>query len=125
MQKKAMTLKSMSRKPKTTLPAVQETTTTIIAGQSNKGKAQSSCSTVIDRLHELILTQQKVFIQMRNGAGYCGIPTQVKDGWLKMTDVSIHGTKQTISSQSILIQFRDGSFIAHLHAVDSYYKIGV
>jgi hypothetical protein len=61
---------------------------------------------------------------MRNGTGYCGLPTQLEDGWLTMSEVSIHGTKQTASSQSILIQIMDGSFIGHLHAVESNHKTG-
>jgi hypothetical protein len=66
----------------------------------------------------LVQTRSKVFIQMRHGTGYCGIPVQIEGDWLTMTDVSIHGTKHKAAAQQILIQLRDGSFIGHLHAVD-------
>ena len=107
-----ITLKSRINKPVlTTKPA-----TTIIAGKANKDSKK--CAPVIDRLSTLVKTRSKVFIQMRHGAGYCGIPVQIKGDWLTMTDVSIHGTKHKAAAQQILIQLRDGSFIGHLHAVD-------
>ena len=89
-----------------------------MAGRTSKQKKQQSCLAVIARLTELVKERRKVFIQMRGGAGYCGVPVLLADGWLTMTDVSIHGTKQTAASLEILIQLKDGSFIAHLHAVE-------
>jgi hypothetical protein len=41
-----------------------------------------------------------------------------------MDEVSIFGTKQTAASRSILIQIRDGSLIAHLHAADESNETG-
>lgn len=106
-----LTLKSRINKPVlTTKP-----TPTIIAGKANKHS--KNCTPVIDRLSELVQTRSTVFIQMRHGAGYCGIPVQIEGDWLTMTDVSIHGTKHKAAAQQILIQLRDGSFIGHLHAV--------
>ena len=89
--------------------------------QPNKGK-QKVCTALLSQLTELIDSGSKAFIQMRNGTGYCGLPTQLEDGWLTMSEVSIHGTKQTATSTSILIQIHDGAFIAHLHPVDSHIK---
>lgn len=117
MQTKTLTLKSISRSSKPAIQTADATPICVIAGRTTKGKAQQSCPAVIERLTELVQAHRKVFIQMRHGAGYCGVPTQLVDGWLTMTEVSIHGTKQTASSQSILIQVRDGAFIAHLHSV--------
>jgi len=91
--------------------------------QPNKGK-QMACTALLSQLTALIGSGSKPFIQMRNGTGYCGLPTQLEDGWLTMSEVSIHGTKQTVPSGSILIQIHDGSFIAHLHPVDSHIKFG-
>ena len=125
MEKKTLTLKSVSRNSKPAILAVQATPTCIVAGRTTKGKAPQGCQAVIKRLSELIQAHRKVFIQMRHGAGYCGVPTQLDDGWLTMTEVSIHGTKQTASSPSILIQVRDGTFIAHLHAIESHHTTGV
>ena len=107
-----ITLKSRINKPVlTTKP-----TPTIIAGKANKDSKK--CAPVLERLLELVRTRNKVFIQMRHGAGYCGIPVRIEGDWLTMTDVSIHGTKHKAAAQQILIQLRDGSFIGHLHAVD-------
>lgn len=118
MQRKTLTLKSTSRAILTAPVADAITQPCVIAGRSPKRAAKQSCTALIDRLRELIELRQTSFIQMRYGAGYCGIPVSLEDGWLTMTNVSIHGTKQTATSQEILIQLKDGSFIAHLHAVE-------
>jgi hypothetical protein len=117
MHRKTLTLKSTSRTSQPAPAAVEITPTCVIAGRSSKRAAKQSCTAVIERLGELIELRQTSFIQMRHGAGYCGIPVSLEDGWLTMTNVSIHGTKQSTVSQSILIQINDGSFIAHLHPV--------
>ena len=119
MQRKILTLKSTSRTIQSAPAGDSITPTCVIAGRSAKRAAKQSCAAVIERLRKLIELRQKSFIQMRYGAGYCGIPVSLEDGWLTMTNVSIHGTKQTATSQEILIQLRDGSFIAHLHAVET------
>jgi hypothetical protein len=114
-----LTLKSRINKPVlTTSPA-----TTVVAGKASK--RSKNCIPVLHQLSELVRTRSKVFIQMRHGAGYCGIPVQIEEGWLMMEEVAIYGTNQTASSQSILIQIRDGSFIGHLHPVESKHKTGV
>ena len=113
-----ITLKSRINKPVlTTSPA-----TTVVAGKSTK--RSKNCTPVLDQLSELVRTRSKVFIQMRQGAGYCGIPVQIEGYWLTMTDVFIYGTKQQATAQRILIQINDGSFIGHLHAVDELPAIG-
>lgn len=86
--------------------------------QPTKGKQKVSAA-LLSQLADLIQSGSKVFIQMRQGTGYCGLPKQLEDGWLSMSEVSIHGTKQTSSSSNILIQVNDGSFIAHIHPTDS------
>lgn len=113
-----LTLKSRINKPVlTTSP-----TTTLVAGKSTK--CSKNCIPVLHQLSELVRTRSKVFIQMRHGAGYCGLPVQIEGYWLTMIDVSIHGTKQQAAAQKILIQINDGSFIGHLHAVDELPAIG-
>ena len=119
MQRKTLTLKSTSRSTQPAPAADEITPTCVIAGRSSKRAAKQSCTAVIERLRELIEFRLTAFIQMRHGAGYCGVPVSLEDGWLTMTNVSIYGTKQTAISRSILIQINDGSFIAHLHPVDS------
>jgi hypothetical protein len=107
-----ITLKSRINKPVlTTSPA-----TTIFGGKATK--RSKNCTPLLDQLSELVRTRSKVFIQMRQGAGYCGVPVQIEGYWLTMIDVSIHGTNQQAAAQRILIQINDGSFIGHLHAVD-------
>ena len=119
MLRKTLTLKSTSRTTQPASAADEITPTCVIAGRSPKRAAKQSCTAVIERLRELIEFRQTSFIQMRHGAGYCGIPVSLEDGWLTMTNVSIHGTKQSATSQEILIQLKAGSFIAHLHAVET------
>ena len=115
---KTITLKSRIKKPVLTTQPMP----TIIASKANN--YSKNCAPVIDRLSELVQTRSKVFIQMRHGAGYCGVPVQIEGYWLTMIDVSIHGTKQQAAAQRILIQINDGSFIAHLHSVDELAAIG-
>lgn len=117
MQKKTLTLKSTSRTTQPALAAAEITPTCVIAGRSSKRAAKQNCIALIERLRELVKASEAVFIQMRHGTGYCGVPVSLEDGWLTMNNVSIHGTKQTAVSNQILIQLKDGSFIAHLHAV--------
>ena len=113
-----LTLKSRINKPVlTTSPA-----TTVVAGKATK--RSKNCTPVIDQLSEFVRTRSKIFIQMRHGAGYCGIPVLIEGYWLTMIDVSIHGTKQQATVQQILIQINDGSFIGHLHAVDELPAMG-
>ena len=120
--KNTLTLKSISKSIPThdspTLP-IQ-----IQAGRQPKKGQPKVCTALLNQLTALIGSGSKAFIQMRNGTGYCGLPTQLEDGWLTMSEVSIRGTKQTVSTQSILIQIHDGTLIAHLHSVDSLNNTG-
>jgi hypothetical protein len=116
--KNTLTLKSISKSISThDSPALP---IQIQAGRQPKKRLPKECTALLSQLTKLIDSGNKVFIQMRNGTGYCGLPTQLAEGWLTMSEVSIHGTKQTASSTPILIQIHDGAFIAHLHPVDSH-----
>ena len=114
--KNTLTLKSISKSIVThdsSIPPIH-----IQGGrQPNKGK-QMACTALLSQLTALIDSGSKAFIQTRNGTGYCGLPTQLVDGWLSMANTTIHGTKKVIQVPAILIQVRDGSFIAHIHATD-------
>ena len=123
MQRKTLTLKSISKVTQSkTTPA---SSVCFQAGRKPKTGLNKASTVLLNLLNEMVESRSKVFIQMRHGAGYCGIPVQIEEGWLTMEEVTIHGTKQTASSQSILIQIRDGSFIGHLHTVESKHKTGV
>jgi hypothetical protein len=113
--KNTLTLKSISK----SIPTHESTAPPLpVQGGRHAKKGQPKvCTTLLNQLTTLIGSNSKVFIQMRHGTGYCGLPTQLEDGWLTMTDVSIHGTKQAVLTQSIVIQIRDGAFIAHMHPV--------
>jgi hypothetical protein len=124
MLKKTLTLKSTSRITKPAITAPHSASIRVAAGRQSKLTRQQSCTAVIDWLRGLIENRCKVFIEMRHGTGYCGVPALFEDGWLTMINVSIHGTKQTAEAPSILIQIHDGSFIAHLHPVSAQQKIG-
>lgn len=113
-----MQRKILTAKPKVTSPLTLEPTIQIIAGRTPLKGAKTS-SALFNQLNELVCAKRKTFIQMRHGAGYCGTPIELKDGWLTMAQVSIHGTKQKASAAVILIQIKDGSFIAHLHPADA------
>ena len=120
MHKKTLTLKSSLRA--TQCPKVQpiqtETRQPVLAGRALKRQGTNKCQPLLDRLDELIAYQSHVFIQMRHGAGYSGVAQHLESGWLTLSAVTIHGTKQKATTPNILIQIKDGSFIAHLHAVD-------
>ncbi len=120
--KNTLTLKSISK----SIPS-QDSAALLIqiqGGRQSKKGQPKVCTALLNQLTTLINRGSKAFIQMRNGTGYCGLPTQLEDGWLTMSEVSIRGTKQTVSTQSILIQIHDGAFIAHLHPVDSLNNTG-
>jgi hypothetical protein len=118
--KKTLTLKSVSK----ITPTHVSPTPPIQGGKkSNKGQ-QKACTALLNQLNEMITCGTTVFIQMRHGTGYRGLPISLEDGWLTMSQVSIHGTKQTASTPTILIQIHDGSLIAHLHPVDLINSIG-
>jgi hypothetical protein len=120
MHKKTLTLKSSLRAtqcPKDQ-PIQAETAQPVLAGRALKRQGLNKCQPLLDRLDELISSQSLVFIQMRHGTGYSGVAKHLESGWLTLSAVTIHGTKQKATTPNILIQIQDGCSIAHLHAVD-------
>ena len=112
--KHTLTLKSISNSiPTHDSPPIQ-----IQGGRQPKKGQPKACTALLNQLTALIDSGSKAFIQMRNGPGDCGLPTQLEDGWLTMSEVSIRGTKKAVQVPVVLIQVRDGSFIAHIHATD-------
>ena len=89
----------------------------VIAGRCKKSGAFSN-KALISRLQSAINSKSSLFIQMRHGVGYLGCPTSLEAGWLSLANTTIHGTKKVMQVPEVLIQVRDGSFIAHIHATD-------
>jgi len=118
MQKKTLTLK-----PRVSTSQTTDQSAIVQAGRKPSKGAKAASAALLDQLHELVCARHKAFIQMRHGAGYCGIAAQLNDGWIKMEQVSIYGTKQTATTPYILIQINDGRFIAHIHLTDSTDKL--
>lgn len=116
MQRKTLTLKSVS---KVAQPTPSSTASVINAGRRPKSASKNSSTALLAHIREMVDSGDRIFIQMRHGAGYVGIPAELTDGWLMMEQVAIHGTKHTATVPQILIQINDGSFIAHIHAADS------
>jgi len=99
------------------VPAEPNQMSHVIAGRCKKSGAFSN-KALISRLQSAINSKSSLFIQMRHGVGYLGCPTSLEAGWLSLANTTIYGTKKAIQVPEVLIQVRDGSFIAHIHAID-------
>ena len=108
-----LTLKSVKNANPTT-PVAKPS---VIAGRNRRSQAIKLSNVLLETLQATIQNGYRVFIQMRQGTGYCGTPVSVEDGWLTLSEVTIHGTKQNVQTHTILVQILDGSLIAHLHPV--------
>ena len=114
MSRPTLALKSKS---KISQPIPAPDVASVKAGRSPKQSQSSTSAALLNRLEELISAKQQAFIQMRHGAGYRGAPISLEDGWLTLSQATIHGTKHVVCVDTVLIQIRDGSLIAHVHAV--------
>lgn len=121
-ERMSMTRETLKLKSKSTgglIPPSNEapTVTPVTAGR-NSSAGKPRVGKGVTRLLEAAITHNvSVFIQLRHGAGYRGLPTMLEDGWLTIRDAEIFGTKQNIHVAELLIQIKDGSYIAHLHTV--------
>jgi len=120
-------MKRDTLKLKATSPAIDEAhlkvltepkeVSQVIAGRCKKSGAFSN-KALISRLQSAINSKSSLFIQMRHGVGYLGCPTSLEAGWLSLANTTIYGTKKAMQVPEVLIQVRDGSFIAHIHETD-------
>ena len=119
MTKETLTLKTKSSEDLTT-PSIKAEATTSAAGgkKPNNGNAKSP-KAVMRLIESAISNKAYVFIQLRHGAGYRGLPTKIDDAWLTLEDADICGTKQNMHVAELLIQVKDGSYIAHIHTSES------
>lgn len=109
--KHTLTLKSISKN----IPTQDSPALPIEIQGGRKPKKGKACTALLNQLTEFINSDSKVFIQMRNGVGYRGLPIMLEDGWLTLQEAEIFGTKQNKCVAELLIQVKDGSYIAHVH----------
>lgn len=93
---------------------------TLVAGRPNKAPS----ALLLKHLHYFADLRHRVFIQMRDGTGYCGQIDSFDAGWLSMRDTTVHGTKKKITVPDLLVHALDGRQIAHIHKTDTT-EIGV
>ena len=120
MKKETLKLKATSTtidEVKLIVPAEPNQMSHVIAGRCKKSGAFSN-KALISRLQSAINSKSSLFIQMRHGVGYLGCPTSLEAGWLSLANTTIYGTKKAIQVTEVLVQVRDSSFIAHIHATD-------
>ena len=120
MKKETLKLKATSTtidEVKLIVPAEPNQMSHVIAGRCKKSGAFSN-KALFSRLQSAINSKSLLFIQMRHGVGYLGCPTSLEAGWLSLANTTIYGTKKAMQVPELLIQVRDGSFIAHIHAID-------
>ena len=119
MTKETLTLKTKSSEDLTT-PSIRAEATTSVAGGKKPNNGNAKSPKAVTRLLEAAIPNNvSVFIQLRHGAGYRGLPTMLDDGWLTLQDAEILGTKQNRCVAELLIQVKDGSYIAHIHFTES------
>ena len=119
MHKETLPLKSKSTIDLTSLPTLAlEAAQAAFARKGNYPllKASTSAKKLIETA---ISNKSYVFIQLRQGAGYRGLPTKLAGAWLTLQDKDIFGTKQNMHAAELLIQVKDGSYIAHIHTSES------
>ena len=119
-ERMSMTKETLKLKSKSTgdliAPYIQaQAVGPIAAGRNSSTGKPRSCKGVTRLLEAAISNNVSVFIQLRHGAGYQGLPTMLDDGWLTLQDAEILGTKQNRCVAELLIQVKDGSYIAHIH----------
>lgn len=109
MKRTTLTLKagSIADKPSADAPP------TVVAG-----KPKPPSALMLMRLKCHAEQRHRVFIQMRNGAGYCGRIDAFDAGWLSMHDTTIVGTKKTITVPELIVHVLDGRQIAHIHCTN-------
>lgn len=119
MTKETLKLKTKFTKDLTTPSIKAEAATSVSGGKKpNNGNAKSP-KAAMKLIESAIANKAYVFIQLRHGAGYRGLPTMMDDSWLTLQDADIFGTKQNMHVAELLIQVKDGSYIAHIHTSES------
>jgi hypothetical protein len=119
MTKETLTLKTKSTEDLIS-PSTKGKAATAVDDRKKLNKVNAKSPKAVMRLIETaIFNKAYVFIQLRHGAGYRGLPTMIDDAWLTLQDADIYGTKQNMRVAELLIQVKDGSYIAHIHTSES------
>jgi hypothetical protein len=109
MKRSTLTLKAV---PTTGQPSANAPPTVVA------GKPKPPNALMLKHLQCYAEQRHRVFIQMRNGAGYCGRIDAFDAGWLSMHDTTIVGTKKTITVPELIVHVLDGHQIAHIHCTN-------
>ena len=121
-ERMSMTKETLSLKSKgdLTAPSTKAVASTAINAGKNPNKGKAKSPTAATRLIESAIDNNAyVFIQLRQGTGYRGLPRKLDDSWLTLENADIFGTKQNSHVSELLIQLKDGSYIAHIHFAES------
>ncbi len=119
MTKETLTLKTKSIEDLIS-PSTKAEAAKFGAGGKKPNNGNAKSPKAVMRLIETAISKKAyVFIQLRHGAGYRGLPTKIDDAWLTLEDADIYGTKQNMHVAELLIQVKDGSYIAHIHTSES------
>lgn len=91
--------------------------------QKKQSKPKPTPKIVMDALLDALDRHCAVFIQLRSGAGYRGLPAGINEGWLSLSHATIHGTKNTANVNDVLVQLGDCGQVAHLHIIGEGHSI--
>ena len=84
MTKETLKLKTKSAGELTAPPTQALAVAPIVAGRNTSlGKAKTAKG-VTRLLEAAVVNKVSVFIQLRHGAGYRGLPTMLEEGWLTL-----------------------------------------
>lgn len=89
--------------------------TTSIGRKRTSAKSYVPSSLFMDTLSNALDRCSHVFIQLRSGTGYSGLPVQIQGGWVMLSEATVHGTKRRAQVNDLLIQLGDCSQVAHIH----------
>ena len=119
MHKETLSLKSKSTVDLTSLPTLALEAAQATFGRKGNYPLLKASKSATKLIETAISNKSYVFIQLRQGAGYRGLPTKLDGAWLTLEDANIFGTKKSMHVTELLIQVKDGSYIAPLHTSES------
>jgi hypothetical protein len=119
MQKETLPLKSKSSIDLASLSSLASEAAQAALERKRNIKTLKASSAATQLIETAIRNKAYVFIQLRQGAGYRGLPTKLDSGWLTLENADIFGTKQNRHVAELLIQVKDGCYLAHLHFCES------